>query len=102
MEETKINPKKGKVMLIWNKTIDLLKKKGITTYKIRQKNLMSQSTLAKIKMCSGTPEEINQKLEHYKKTHNGKEFKTDVNTKTIEELCLLLDCKPWDLFDWVL
>ena len=30
-----------------------LKEKGITTYAIRQKALIPQGTLAKLKMCSG-------------------------------------------------
>ncbi len=33
---------------LWNK----LKEKGITTYTIRQKALIPQSTLTKLKMCS--------------------------------------------------
>ena len=41
-----------------------------------KKGLIPQSTLAKLKMCSGTPEEIKKKLEDYKNDpkHNGKEF----------------------------
>ena len=53
-------------------------------------------------MCSGTPEEIKKKLEDYKNDpkYNGKEFMYDVSTKTIEDLCQLLQCQPQDIMDW--
>ena len=67
-----------------------------------KKGLIPQSTLAKLKMCSETPEEIKKKLEDYKNDpkHNGKEFIYDVSTKTIEDLCQLLQCQPQDIMDW--
>ena len=56
---------------------------------------------AKLKMCSGaTMEEIEQKLKEYKDTHNGKDFMCDVSTKTIEDICQLLQCQPEDLIEW--
>jgi len=73
-------------MINYNKLMEKLKEKGITTYTIRQKALIPQGTLAKLKMCSGaTMEEIEQKLQEYKDTHNGKDFMCDVSTKTIEK-----------------
>ena len=49
-----------------------------------------------------TAEEIKKKLEDYKNDpkHNGKEFMYDVSTKTIEDLCQLLQCQPQDIMDW--
>lgn len=87
-------------MIIYNKLMSKLKKKGITSTKIRQYNLMSQSTLTKIKMCTGTNEEIELRLKEYKDTHNGKDFSYDVSSKTIEELCQLLQCQPNDILEW--
>lgn len=88
-------------MVNYNKLMDKLKKKGITTYTIRQKALIAQGTLAKLKMCSGTTmEEIKQKLQKYKDTHNGKDYMCDVSTKTIEDICQLLQCQPEDLIEW--
>lgn len=82
---------------LWNK----FKEKGIITYTIRQKALIPQSTLTKLKMCSGTSmEEIDQKLQEYKDTHNGKDFMCDISTKTIEDICRLLQCQPEDLIEW--
>ena len=51
-------------MVNYNKLMEKLKEKGITTYVIRQKGLIPQSTLTKLKMCSGgSMEEIEQKLQ---------------------------------------
>ena len=50
-------------MVNYNKLWNKLKEKRITTYTIRQKALIPQSTLTKLKMCSGaTMEEIEKKL----------------------------------------
>ncbi|MDD6633905.1 MAG: helix-turn-helix transcriptional regulator [Ruminococcus sp.] len=88
-------------MIVWNKFLKMLNEKGISTYEIKGKSLLSQNTLAKIKMCSGSVEEIKIKLQNYKDSHNGKEFATGVSTTTIEELCQLMECQPTDLFEWV-
>ena len=89
-------------MVNYNKLLKKLEEKGINSYVIRRKGLIPQSTLTKFKMCSGTPEEIKKKLEDYKNDpkHNGKEFMYDVSTKTIEDLCQLLQCQPQDIMDW--
>ena len=49
---------------------DKMQEKGVTTYRIRKENILSQSTLQKMR--------------------DGKY----VTTETIERLCLLLDCTP--------
>ena len=88
-------------MINYNKLLDKLDEKGITTYVIRQKALIPQSTLTKLKMCSGdSMEEIKQKLQEYKASHGGKDFMCDVSTKTIEDICQLLQCQPEDLIEW--
>ncbi len=56
-------------------TFDTLKAAGITTYRIRKENILSQSTLQKLR--------------------EGKY----VTTETIERLCLLLNCTPNDLME---
>ena len=88
-------------MVNYNKLMIKLKEKVITTYTIRQKALIAQGTLAKLKMCSGASmEEIDQKLQEYKGGHDGKDFMCDVSTKTIEDICQLLQCQPEDLIEW--
>ena len=98
-------------MVNYSRLFEKFKEKGITTYTIRQKALIPQSTLTKFNMCSVNEKErikyadksdeeiINLKLEEYKNSH-GSEFKTDVSTKTIEELCQLLQCQPQDIMEW--
>lgn len=72
-------------MINYNKLMKKLDDKGITTYVIRQKGLISQSTLTKLKMCSGeSMEQIEKKLQEYKDSHNGKDFMCDVSTKPLK------------------
>lgn len=93
--------KEGDRVINYSKLLKKLKEKGITTYKIRKMSLIQQSTLSKIKMCSGeNMDEINDKLEKYKDNHENKEFMYHVSTKTIEEMCQLLQCQPSDLMEW--
>jgi DNA-binding Xre family transcriptional regulator len=87
-------------MINFTKLLQKLKEAGITTYIIRKNGLIPQSTLTKFNMCNGSDEEILEKLEKYKIEHDGIEFKTDVSTKTIEDICQLLQCQPQDIIDW--
>lgn len=89
-------------MINYSKLLKKLEEKGINSYVIRKKGLIPQSTLTKFKMCSGSMEEISEKLKAYKDDpkHKGKEFMYDVSTKTIEDLCQLLQCQPQDIMDW--
>jgi hypothetical protein len=89
------------MMVNYNKLMEKLKEKNITTYVIRQKALIPQSTLTKLKMCSGASmKEIEKKLQEYKDSHDGKDFMCDVSTRTIEDICQLLQCQPEDLIEW--
>lgn len=54
---------------------DRMKEAGITTYRIRKENILSQSTLQKLR--EGKP----------------------VTTATIERLCLLMKCTPNDIME---
>lgn len=89
------------MMINYRKLIIKIKDKGITTYEIRKKKIIPQGVLTKFNMCSGnSTEEIEQKLQEYKDSHNGKDFMCDVSTKTIEDICQLLQCQPQDLIEW--
>lgn len=61
----------------YDKLISIMKEKGLTTYKIRKENIISQSALTAIK--------------------NGKSVTTD----TIAKLCKALDCQPGDIMEYV-
>lgn len=57
-------------MINYTKLLKKLEEKGISSYVIRQKGLIPQSTLTKLKMCSGSPEEVKAKLQAYKDDPN--------------------------------
>ncbi len=61
----------------YDKLIVLMKEKGVTTYKIRKENIISQSALTAIK---------NRK---------------SVTTDTIAKLCKALNCQPGDIMEYV-
>lgn len=52
-------------------------------------------------MCSAdSMKEIEKKLQEYKDKRDGKDFMYDVSTKTIEDICQLLQCQPQDIIEW--
>ena len=57
--------------------LESLKERGYTTYKLRKDNILSQSTLQKLREGKGLAWE------------------------NIERLCALLDCQPGDLLEYV-
>lgn len=63
----------AKVAISYRGAFEKMKEAGITTYRIRKENILSQSTLQKLR--EGKP----------------------VTTETIEKLCLLMDCTPNDI-----
>lgn len=62
----------------YDRFFELLKSKGISTYKIRKDNLMSQASLTKMRNGEG-----------------------NIDTRTLERLCALLDCQPCDIMEYV-
>ena len=53
-----------------------LKAKGITTYKIRQEKLLSESTVQKLRVGAG------------------------ISWESLEIICRLLECQPGDLIEY--
>ena len=62
----------------YDKLFALLKERGITTYRIRQENIISQAALTKMKNGIG-----------------------GIDTRTIERLCRALSCQPGDIMEYV-
>ena len=62
----------------YDKLFELLKERGITTYKIRKYNLISQAALTKMKSGEG-----------------------NIDTRTLERLCSFLKCQPGDIMEFV-
>lgn len=60
----------------YNKLLELMKQNGITSYTIRQKNIIGQATYKKIKEGG------------------------DIDTRTIAKLCELLRCQPGDILEY--
>lgn len=60
----------------YHKLFSLMREKCLTTYRIRQENIISQSALTAIK--------------------NGKSVTTD----TIAKLCKVLNCQPGDIMEY--
>lgn len=63
--------------LNYEKLFILMKEKGLTTYRIRKENIISQSALSALK--------------------NNK----SVTTETIDKLCRALGCQPGDIMSYI-
>jgi len=61
----------------FDKLFDLMREKGLTTYKIRKNKIISEGTLQKLR-------------------ENG-----TVSTESIATLCAALDCQPGDIMEYV-
>ena len=62
----------------YDKLFDLLKQKGITSYRIRKENIISQAALTKMKNGEG-----------------------NIDTRTLERLCAVLHCQPGDIMEYI-
>lgn len=61
----------------YDKLFDLMKEKGLTSYKIRKENIISQGALTSLRA--------------------GK----SVTLETVEKLCKALNCQPGDILEYV-
>ena len=64
-------------MIVYDKLFVLLKDRGVSTYRIRKDNIISQGTLSLLK--------------------NNKSVTID----TINKLCAVLSCQPGDILDYI-
>lgn len=64
-------------MIVYDKLFVLLKDRGVSTYRIRKDNIISQGTLSLLK--------------------NDKSVTID----TINKLCAVLNCQPGDILDYI-
>lgn len=62
----------------YDKLFALLKERGITSYKIRQENIISQAALTKMKNGGG-----------------------NIDTRTLERICAYLHCQPGEIMEYV-
>lgn len=64
--------------IVYDKLFNMLKEKGVTTYRIRKEKLIGQATLTAIKNGTG-----------------------GLDAKTLNRLCGVLDCQPGDLMEYI-
>lgn len=62
----------------YDKLFALLEAKGVSSYKLRKDNLISQAALQKMRAGTG-----------------------DIDTRSIKRLCAALDCQPGDIMEYV-
>lgn len=62
----------------YDKLFRLFEEKGITTYRIRKENIVSQGTLTKMKNGIGS-----------------------IDTRTIDKICRVLNCQPGDILEYI-
>lgn len=62
----------------YDKLFKIFEEKGITTYKIRKENIVSQGTLTKMKNGNGS-----------------------IDTRTIDKICRVLNCQPGDILEYI-
>ena len=77
-------------MISYKKLFELMKKRGKNTSHIRNDNIIGQETLRKLKIGTGILEEYNYKI---------RTRETSVDSKSIESLCIWLDCQPNDIME---
>ena len=61
----------------YSKLLKLMNERGITSYTVKKDNIIGQATFRKIKEGG------------------------DIDTRTIDKLCKLLDCQPGDILEYV-
>mgnify|MGYP004541272855 FL=1 len=87
-------------MISYKKLFELMKKRGKNTSHIRNDNIIGQETLRKLKIGTGILEEYNYKIPGSKPAKYEKRTReTSVDSKSIEALCIWLDCQPNDIME---
>lgn len=92
-------------MICYKKLFDLMKAQGKNTAHIRAEKIIGQETLRKLKMGTGVFEEYEYKSKD--RDSEGKQItisetkvrETSVDTKSIESLCIWLNCQPSDIME---
>jgi putative transcriptional regulator len=63
---------------VYDRLFELFRKKGISSYRIRQDNVIGQAALTKMKNGSG-----------------------NIDTRSLERLCEYLQCQPGDIMEYI-
>ena len=82
-------------MIYYGKFFELMKEQGKNTTHIRSEKIIGQETLRKLKIGTGVLEEYD-----YKDTKTVKKVREiSVDTKSIEAICVWLECQPSDIME---
>lgn len=63
-------------MIIYRNVLDKLKEKGCSTYQLRKQKIMGESKIQNIR-------------------------KNNVDIKTVNQICTLLDCQPGEILEYI-
>lgn len=100
-------------MIVYDRLFALMKEQGKSTTHIRNEKIIGQETLRKLKKGTGVKEEYDyvkptptktnddekEKNEKIEKEKEKKWRETSVDTKSIESLCVWLNCQPSDIME---
>lgn len=85
-------------MIYYGKLFDLMKKQGKNQTHIREEKIIGQETLRKLRMGTGIIEEYDYKVPGTKQVEK-RTRENSVDTKSIESLCVWLNCQPNDIME---
>lgn len=87
-------------MIYYGKLFDLMKNRGKNTSHIREEKIIGQETLRKLRIGTGILEEYDYKVPGTKPAKIEKRTRENsIDTKSIESLCVWLDCQPSDIME---
>lgn len=87
-------------MIYYGKLFELMKAKGKNTTHIREEKIIGQETLRKLKTGTGILEVYDYKIPGSKPAQVEKRTRENsVDTKSIESLCIWLNCQPSDIME---
>lgn len=88
-------------MIYYMKLFELMKKQKKNTTHIREQKVIGQETLRKLKIGTGVLEEYDYKSKDEKgDTISKKKVRElSIDSKSIEALCVWLDCQPNDIME---
>lgn len=85
-------------MIYYGKLFELMKSQGKNTTHIREEKVIGQETLRKLKRGTGLLEEYDYKIPGTKQIEK-RTRENSIDTKSIESLCIWLNCQPNDIME---
>lgn len=87
-------------MIYYGKLFELMKLQGKNTSHIREEKIIGQETLRKLKTGTGILEEYDYKIPGSRPAKIEKRTRENsIDTKSIESLCVWLNCQPSDIME---